>query len=327
VKTLIIAEAGVNHNGSLSTAKELIERARESGADIVKFQAFKAGALASEYAPKAAYQARDGGETQYEMLKRLELSYGQNMELKKYCDEKGVGFLTSPFDVESMDEIKNLTGGTIKIPSGEIDNAPYLRRAADFHRIILSTGMSTLGEVESALGILDPHREKEVFLLHCVTQYPAPFEDVNLRAMITMKNAFRRPVGYSDHTAGTEVAIAAVAMGAVIIEKHLTLDRNMPGPDHMASLEPDEFKAMAASIRCVEKALGDGLKRPQDSEKGNMAAVRKSIVAKRDIKRGERLSPDNIALKRPGDGIPASMWDFMTGRTAEKDYAEGEMLR
>jgi N,N'-diacetyllegionaminate synthase len=327
VKTLIIAEAGVNHNGSLSTAKEMIVRARDAGADVVKFQAFKAGALAAKYAPKAAYQMSGDGETQYEMLKRLELSYEQNLELSECCAEEGIGFLTSPFDVESMDEIRNLTGGTVKIPSGEINNVPYLKRAADFSGIILSTGMSTLGEVEFALGVLDPRREKEIYLLHCCTQYPAPFEDVNLRAMLTMKDAFHRPVGYSDHTLGAEAAIAAVAMGASVIEKHFTLDRNMPGPDHRASLEPDEFKAMTASVRNVEKALGDGVKRPSDSEKGNMAIVRKSIVAKRNIKSGERFGEDNIAVKRPGDGIPASMWDFMIGRTAERDYSEGERLR
>jgi N,N'-diacetyllegionaminate synthase len=327
MKTLIIAEAGVNHNGSLQTAKEMIDGAREAGADVVKFQAFKTGALATRHATKAAYQTASGTETQYEMLERLEFTYGQNLELKEYCDKKGITFLTSPFDIESMDEIANLTGGTVKIPSGEIDNVPYLRRAAGFSRIILSTGMSTLGEVEFALGILDPLRQKEIFLLHCCTQYPAPFEDVNLTAMLTMKNAFHRPVGYSDHTVGMEVPVAAVALGAEIIEKHFTLDRNMPGPDHRASLEPDEFKTMAACIRNIEKALGGGIKRPSNPEKENMAAVRKSIVAKKDIKHGERFSEDNITVKRPGSGIPASMWDFMTGRTAEKDYSKDEALR
>ena len=325
-KTFIIAEAGVNHNGSFELAKKLIDAAAEAGADCVKFQTFKADTIVSKSAKKADYQQKttDAAESQYQMLKRLELSESDHRELQKYCRKKGIMFLSTPFDVVSIDFLDSLELECFKIPSGEITNLPYLRKVNSKHKpVIMSTGMATLNEIKEALAIL---KDCKVSLLHCTTEYPCPYEGVNLKAMQTMRDAFHLPVGYSDHTKGIEVPIAAVAMGATIIEKHFTLDRNMEGPDHKASLEPDELKAMISAIRHIEAALGTGEKEPAECEKKNIAIARKSIVAKRAIKKGEILTEENLTVKRPGDGISPMKWDEVVGTVAKRDYAEDEKI-
>lgn len=325
-KTFIIAEAGVNHNGSFELAKKLIDAAAEAGADCVKFQTFKADTIVSKSAKKADYQKKttDAAESQYQMLKRLELSESDHRELQKYCRKKGIMFLSTPFDVDSIDFLDSLGLECFKIPSGEITNLPYLRKVNSKHKpVIMSTGMATLNEIKEALAVL---KNCKVSLLHCTTEYPCPFESVNLKAIQTMRGEFHVPVGYSDHTKGIEVPIAAVAMGAKIIEKHFTLDRNMEGPDHKASLEPDELKAMVAAIRHIEAALGTGEKEPAECEKKNIAIARKSIVAKRAIKKGEILTEENLTVKRPGDGISPMKWDEVVGTVAERDYAEDEKI-
>ena len=325
-KVLIIAEAGVNHNGSIELAKRLVDAAADAGADIVKFQTFKADTIVSKTAQKADYQKRTTGaaETQYEMLKRLELSAADHEVLIDRCREKGIGFLSTPFDLDSIRYLHSLGLPFAKIPSGEITNLPYLRAVnAQGGKVILSTGMSTLDEVAAALKAL---KDCEVSLLHCTTEYPCPPNEVNLRAMLTLKERFGLPVGYSDHTQGIEIPVAAVAMGATIIEKHFTLDRNMEGPDHKASLEPDELKAMVAAIRKVEVALGNGDKAPMPSERKNMPIARKSIVAARDIRRGEALTADNLAVKRPGTGISPMEIDRVIGRHAATDIAADGVL-
>lgn len=353
--TLVIAEAGVNHNGSLDLALQLVDAAAEAGADVVKFQTFRAAALASVSAPKAAYQARQtgGGESQLEMLKRLELPYEAHQVLMDRCRERSIQFLSSPFDPESVAFLaETLRLPTLKLGSGEVTNAPLLLDVARRGKaLILSTGMATLGEVEAALGVLafgylgwpdepgqaafsaayaDPAAaavlQQKVSLLHCTTEYPAPVGDVNLRAMDTLAAAFGVPVGFSDHTEGGVIAAAAVARGARIIEKHLTLDRSMAGPDHKASLDPAGFAAMVAGIRQVEKALGHGRKHPAPSEMGNMAVARKSIVAVRPIQAGEPLTSDAVAVMRPGTGrSPIRLWDSL-GTPASRAYAPGEVL-
>jgi N,N'-diacetyllegionaminate synthase len=330
-KTFIIAEAGVNHNGSIDIAKKMIEVAKECGADAIKFQTFKAENIISKFAPKAEYQKKttEKNESQLEMVKKLELSFEDFVELKKYCDEIGIMFMSTPFDFESIKFLNNLGMEIFKIPSGEITNILYLERIGKLNKkIILSTGMADLGEIEDALDVLiqsGTHREN-ITVLHCNTEYPTPFEDVNLLAMLTIKEAFKVNVGYSDHTPGIEVPIAAVALGASVIEKHFTLDKNLPGPDHKASLEPDELKTMITAIRNIEKALGNGIKKPSPSELKNRPIARKSIVAKKKIRKGEVFTEENITVKRPGTGITPMRWYEFIGKVAERDYEEDELI-
>ena len=325
-KVLIIAEAGVNHNGSFELAKKLVDKAAEAGVDCVKFQTFKAENLVNKSAKKAEYQVKNTGknDSQLNMLKSLELTYEQFGELKQYCENKDIMFLSTPFDLESADFLNNLGMEIFKIPSGEITNLPYLRKINSFKKdIILSTGMATLEEIKAALDTL---KDCKVSLLHCTTEYPCPYDSVNLKAMATLKKEFNLPVGYSDHTKGIEIPVAAVAMGAKIIEKHFTLDKNMEGPDHRASLEPDELKSMVYAIRNVEKSFGNGVKEPQEAEKKNIAIARKSIVAKCDIKKGDIFTEENLTCKRPASGISPMKWDEIIGTRAIKDYAEDELI-
>lgn len=327
-KTLIIAEAGVNHNGSLKIAKDLVKEAKSAGADIVKFQTFNVEMIASKQAGMAEYQKENTGKTQsqQEMLKKLSLSQNDFIELAEYCKKIGIQFLSTPFDIESIHFLNDLQS-IWKIPSGEITNYPYLVEIAKTGKpVIMSTGMAALKEVEEAVGVLHDHGSGEISLLHCTTEYPTPIDEVNLRAMLTMKDRFGCKVGYSDHTEGIEVAIAAVAMGAIVIEKHFTLDKKMEGPDHKASMEPDELKAMVKAIRNIEKAVGTGEKRPSPSEIKNMVIARKSIVARRDIKQGEVLTEDNITTKRPGNGIIPMRWKEVLGTKAVRDFAEDEII-
>jgi N,N'-diacetyllegionaminate synthase len=325
----IIAEAGVNHNGSLDLAKFLVDVAVNSGCDCVKFQTFKAENVVSRFAEKAAYQKMTTvyNETQLVMIKKLELPYKDFSELKFYCDSKDVQFLSTPFDLASIDFLQSIDISMWKIPSGEITNLPYLIKIAQTGKpVILSTGMSTLEEVKAAVEILKYNGSGEITVLHCNTEYPTPYEDVNLRAMLTIQKELGVKVGYSDHTPGTDVPIAAVAMGASVIEKHFTLDKNMEGPDHKASLDPDEFVAMVKAIRNIEKALGVGEKKPSQSEIKNLPIVRKSIVAARDIVKGEKFTEDNLAVKRPGNGISPMKWFEILGTIAIKDFVEDELI-
>ena len=331
MKTLIIAEAGVNHNGDIALARKLVARAAAAGADLVKFQSFVTSKNISLNAPKAAYQIENSGnsESQYEMVRKLELSRAQHQELIAECARCGIGFFSTAFDGESLEMLMELGLDRIKIPSGEITNLPFLRLVPTYGKdVIMSTGMATLGEIEAAIAVLEKGgtgREK-VVLLHCNTEYPTPFSDVNLRAMQNMRNAFGTNVGYSDHTPGIEIPIAAVAMGAVVIEKHFTLDRSLPGPDHKASLEPDELKAMVQAIRNVEQAMGDGIKRPSPSEARNMPIARRSLIAARPIAAGEEFSPDNVAIKRPGTGLSPMQWDEVMGRRAPRAFVADELI-
>jgi N,N'-diacetyllegionaminate synthase len=330
-KTFIIAEAGVNHNGSLEMALQLIDVAVAAGADAVKFQTFKAEKVIAVNAPKACYQKETTGsdESQLEMVKKLELDETAHTKLYQYCQQKGIQFLSTPFDLESVDLLNRLGLAIFKIPSGEITNLPYLRKLGALKkRLIMSTGMTDMGEIEAALDILTESGTslENITVLHCSTEYPTPLEDVNLKAMLTIGRAFGVAVGYSDHTPGIEVAVAAVALGAVVLEKHFTLGRNLPGPDHKASLEPDEFKGMVAAIRNIEKALGDGFKRPSPSEVKNKSIARKSLVATQPIKTGELFSTDNITAKRPGTGISPMRWDEVLGQAAQKDYEKDDLI-
>ena len=330
-KVFIIAEAGVNHNGSIDMAKKLIDVAAEAGADAVKFQTFKTDKTVSRKAQKADYQKNttDAGETQYDMVKKLELDVSTHKELMSYCLEKNIMFLSTPFDHDSIDLLDELGLKIFKIPSGEITNLPYLRHIGKLNKeIIMSTGMADIGEIEDALDILvNAGTDKNnITVLHCNTEYPTPMTDVNLRAMQTIANTFKIRTGYSDHTLGIEVPVAAVALGAKVIEKHFTLDKTLPGPDHQASLEPQELKLMIESIRNIEKALGDGIKKPSKSETPNKTIVRKSIVAKKAIKKGEILNEENLTIKRPGNGISPMRWDEIIGTIAQKDYEEDELL-
>ena len=331
-KTFIIAEAGVNHNGSLEMALQLIDVAVAAGADAVKFQTFKAEKIIAVSAPKAGYQKETTGsdESQLEMVKKLELDETAHIRLYQYCQDKGIQFLSTPFDLESIDLLNRLGLEIFKIPSGEITNLPYLRKLGALKkRLIMSTGMADLGEIEDALDVLTESGTslENITVLHCNTEYPTQFEDVNLRAMLTIQNAFSGiSVGYSDHTLGIEVPIAAVAMGARVIEKHFTLDRNLPGPDHRVSLEPPELSAMISGIRNIEKALGNGIKRPSPSEVKNKPIARKSLVATESIKTGELFSADNITAKRPGAGISPMRWDEVLGQVAQKDYEKDEPI-
>jgi N,N'-diacetyllegionaminate synthase len=331
VSVLIIAEAGVNHNGDISLARQLIDIAAHAGADLVKFQTFNADRLVTIQAGKADYQMQttDAGESQHSMLRRLELSRDMHEELIAHCGARGIRFFSTGFDTQSIDELVALGMDSFKIPSGEITNLPYLRHVGRYGRpVILSTGMSTLGEIEAALDVLEQAgtNRKLVTVLHCNTEYPTPMVDVNLRAMRAIHDAFGVAVGYSDHTVGIEVAIAAVALGATVIEKHFTLDRSLPGPDHKASLEPDELKAMVKAIRNVEIALGDGIKRPTPSELKNRPIGRKSIVAARSIATGEVFSIDNVTIKRPGTGVSPMRWDELLGRKADRPYERDDAI-
>ena len=331
MKTLIIAEAGVNHNGDLKMAKQLIDTAAEAGADLVKFQSFKASSLVTRLAEKADYQNQNTNnkESQYEMLCQLELSTEMHDELISYCAIRDIGFFSTGFDIESIDLLMSLGQDCIKIPSGEITNLPYLRHIGGLGKtVIFSTGMATLGEIEAAIEVLEQAGtlRSKITVLHCTTEYPTPMAEVNLSAMQNIHSAFGVSVGYSDHTSGIEVAIAAVALGALVIEKHFTLDRNLPGPDHKASLEPKELKAMVAAIRNIEVALGDGLKRITPSETKNKPIVRKSLVAMQDIIKGEVFTEKNLTTKRPGTGIPPMRWDEVIGRKAHRNFSEDELI-
>lgn len=325
-KVLIIAEAGVNHNGSFELAKELVDKAVDACCDIVKFQtSFNPANVTGKFAQKAQYQKQTTGsdESQLEMLKKLFFPAEKFVELKKYCDKKGIEFLSTPFDLESVDFLAPLMN-IFKIPSGEITNLPYLRKINSFKKeVILSTGMAEEKEITAALSVL---KDCKVSLLHCTTEYPCPYDAVNMNAMLTLKNKFNLPVGYSDHTRGIEIPIMAVSLGAEIIEKHFTLDKNMEGPDHRASLEPLELKQMVEAIRNVEKAFGDGIKKPQEPEKKNIEIARRSIVAKRDIKQGEIFTEENLICKRPATGISPMLWDEIIGKTAKKDFFADENI-
>ena len=331
VKTTIIAEAGVNHNGDIGIAKRLIDVAANAGADMIKFQTFKAESLVSKNAQKAEYQKEetDKNESQFDMIKKLELSMDTHRELMSYCDEKNIMFLSTPFDYDSIELLNNLGLEVFKIPSGEITNLPYLRHIGKLDKqAILSTGMADIGEIEDALDILinAGTKKENITVLHANTQYPTPMEDVNLNAMITIQKKFGVAIGYSDHTLGIEVDIAAVSMGASVIEKHFTLDKTMPGPDHKVSLAPEDLKAMVFAIRNIEKALGSSEKKPTMSEAPNIDIVRKSIVANQPIKKGDKLTDKNIAIKRPGTGISPMKWEKVINTIATKDYQIDELI-
>jgi len=331
VRVFIIAEAGVNHNGSIDLAKKLIDVASATGVDAVKFQTFKAENLATKNAKKANYQKNttDQKENQFSMLKKLEMSKEMHLELINYSKNKSIKFLSSPFDHDSIELLKDLGLEVFKIPSGEITNLPYLRHIGKLNKkIILSTGMSNMDEVKNALDILvdSGTKKNNIIILHANTEYPTPMEDVNLRAMVTIGEELNVGFGYSDHTLGIEVDIAAVAMGASCIEKHFTLDCNMEGPDHKASLEPDQLREMVKAIRNIELALGNGIKKPSKSELPNIQIVRKSIIAKTKIKKGDVLKENNLAVKRPGGGISPMKWDDVVGTKATKDYKEDELI-
>ena len=330
-KILIIAEAGVNHNGDISLAKLLIDVAAEAGADLVKFQTFNADRLVTRTAKKANYQKQttDGAESQYEMLSRLELTEAMHLELIAHCEMRNIGFLSTGFDIESIDLLSNLGQECFKVPSGEINNLPYLRHIGQLEKkIIISTGMSTLGDIEAAIDVLENAGtpRSKITVLHCTTEYPTPMAEVNLRAMQSIHSTFGTAVGYSDHTQGIEVSIAAVAMGATVIEKHFTLDRNLPGPDHQASLEPEELNAMVTAIRNIEVALGDGIKRPTPGEIRNKIVARKSLVARKAIMAGEIFNEQNVGCKRPGSGISPMRLDELLGRKAGRDYLVDEEI-
>ena len=330
-KVLIIAEAGVNHNGTLELARKLVDVASDCAADIVKFQTFTADSIVSRSAEKAQYQKEttSTSESLHGMIKKLELDKETHLELNTYCKEKRIEFLSSPFDNRSIDLLDELGLERLKIPSGEINNLPYLRHIGSFAKpIILSTGMSNLSEIEAALDILEKAgtSRDEITVLHCNTEYPTPMEDVNLNAMLTIRRKLGVKVGYSDHTLGIEIPIAAVALGATVIEKHFTLDRNLPGPDHRASLEPGELKDMIKSIRNIERAMGDGVKKPSPSETKNIPIARKSIVVKMSIKKGEIFSDENLTVKRSGAGTSPMEWDNLIGRYSEKDYHPDDLI-
>ena len=338
-KVIIIAEAGVNHNGCIKRARQMVKAAKEAGVDYVKFQTAVPELVISSIAPKAEYQKQTTGEeqSQLEMCKAIHLPLSDYAELKALCEEEGVGFMSTPFDLVSIDLLSELGQDWMKVPSGEITNLPYLRKiAAAGIPVILSTGMSTIDEIIDAVEILTGQSKKypteskltkeDIILLHCNTEYPTPFCDVNLSAMRAIQEATGIRVGYSDHTVGIEVPIAAVAQGACVIEKHFTLDRNLPGPDHKASLEPSDLTAMVKAIRNIEQALGNGRKEVSQSERKNIPIARKSIVAARTIRKGETLTEDNITVKRPGDGISPMMWDSVIGTTATKDFDYDQLI-
>ncbi|MEG2548476.1 MAG: N-acetylneuraminate synthase [Eubacterium sp.] len=327
---VIIAEAGVNHNGSLALAKKMVLMGKKAGVDAVKFQTFKSEKVVSVFAKKADYQienTQNNQENQLEMVKKLELSNDAFFELQTYCQEIGIQFLSTPFDLESIVFLNQLEMPFWKIPSGEITNYPYLVKIAETHKdIVMSTGMCTMKEIEEAINVLEANGSGKISLLHCNTEYPTPMEDVNLRAMQTLKETFNVPVGYSDHTKGIEVPIAAVAMGAEIIEKHFTLDCSMEGPDHKASLEPEALTQMVQAIRNIEKAMGSGKKEPSPSEKKNIPIARKSIVANCDIEKGTVFTVENLTTKRPGNGISPMKWNAILGQKATRHFKEDELI-
>ena len=329
--TIIIAEAGVNHNGSMELAKKMVDSAKSFGVDYIKFQTGKPELVTSKFAVMADYQKKNIGkeESQLDMIKKIMLKAEDFSILKEYCDTIGIKFCSTPFDLTSIDVLALLKMDFMKIPSGEITNFPYLKKIASLKMpIIMSTGMSSLGDIEAALDVLykEGLSTNDITLLHCNTEYPTPFGDVNLKAMLTLKQCFGTKIGYSDHTKGIEVPIAAVAMGATVIEKHFTLDRTLPGPDHIASLEPNEMKKMVESIRNIEQALGDGLKTVSNSEKKNIEIARKSIVAAKDISKGEILSEENLTVKRPGNGISPMRWNEVIGKPAIRNFCEDELI-
>jgi len=329
MSVLIIAEAGVNHNGNFKLARKLIDTAKEAGADAVKFQTFKTEKIVGKFAMQADYQKDNTGkeESQFDMVKRLELSYDEFSRLKAYCDERDIIFLSTPDEKDSLDFLVSLGVPLIKIGSGEITNFPYLKQVAmSGLPIIMSTGMSTLGEVDKALNVLQRSGNNSVTLLHCTTDYPTRFEDVNLKAMLTLKEAFKLPVGYSDHTLGNETAIAAVALGATVIEKHFTIDKDLEGPDHKASLNPEELKDFVRAIRNTEKLLGDGIKKPSEREARISMNVRRSIVAARDLKKGTLLEESMLDYKRPGTGVKPEFAYLMIGRKLKRDIKEDELI-
>ncbi len=329
MRVTIIAEAGVNHNGDIELARKMVDAAHTAGADYIKFQTFVPEKLVSRYASKADYQKNNTNsqESQLEMLRALAFTQEDFIQLQRYCGQVGIGFLSTPFDLESIQFLNQLRMDFWKLPSGEITNLPYLEAIAHTHKkVVMSTGMCELGEIRDAIQILESNGAGEITLLHCNTEYPTPFCDVNLRAMKQMEEVFRKPVGYSDHTIGIEVPIAAAALGAEVIEKHFTLDKQMKGPDHKASLEPDELKQMVQAIRNIEISLGDGQKRRTHSEEKNCQAARKSIVAKREIRAGELFSEENLSIKRPGSGISPMHWHEMIGQKAQRDYKEDELI-
>ena len=328
---LIIAEAGVNHNGSFSLAKKLVDAAKNCGADVVKFQTFKSNNLVTPYTKKALYQNSNvkDNESQLDMLRKLELSFDQQIDLKNYCNEKNIEFLSTAFDLESLDLIGKMNLKRLKIPSGEITNLPYLRKIGSLGKpIILSTGMSNMQEIRNAINQLQlvGTSRKDISILHCTSEYPAPLFDVNLKAMSSIKKEFKVNVGYSDHTLGVEVSFAAVSLGAQIIEKHITLDKNLVGPDHKASLEPQEFRNLVEGIRNISIALGKEEKKITNSELKNLKIVRKSIVAKKDIKKGELYTKENLTTKRPGSGICPMKWDEIIGKVSNKDYNSDDLI-
>lgn len=326
---IIIAEAGVNHNGSVERAKQMAATAKEAGADYVKYQTFVPGQLVSKFAAKAQYQkaATGEGESQLQMLEKLALERQDFIELKQYCDTLGIGFLSTPFDLSSIDFLETLDMDFWKLPSGEVTNYPYLVKIGRTGRkVVMSTGMCSMAEIRDAVVALEENGTSDITLLHCNTEYPTPFEDVNLRAMEHIRREFGKAAGYSDHTLGIEVPIAAAALGATVIEKHFTLDRTLEGPDHKASLEPSQLKQMVTSIRNIERSLGDGIKKRTSSEEKNCAAARKSIVAKCPIRKGEIFTEGNLTVKRPGGGISPMKWNEVLGQAAGKDYETDELI-
>ena len=326
---IVIAEAGVNHNGSFELAKKMVDAAKEAGVDYVKFQTFNPQKLVSKYAKKAKYQKETTGsdETQLQMLQKLTLTEDNFLSLRDYCKEVGIGFISTPFDLDSIAFLETFDMDFWKVPSGEVTNLPYLEAIDRTKRkVVMSTGMCNMNEIQDAMEVLKKNGTTEITLLHCNTQYPTPYEHVNLSAMSTIKDTLHKEVGYSDHTQGIEVPIAAVAMGATVIEKHFTLDKNMEGPDHKASLDPTELKQMVSAIRNIEKAIGNGLKEPSSSELTNKAVARKSIVASREIKQGEILSEYNLTTKRPGTGISPMKWYEVIGKAAARDFSEDEII-
>lgn len=330
-QTTIIAEAGVNHNGNFQTAKKLIDAAASAGADFVKFQTFVASEIVTPHAIKADYQIENtgDGETQIEMISKLELKQEWHGELIEHAQKNNIGFLTTAFDSQSLNFVKKLDLHLMKIPSGEITNRPYLKQIASFRKpIIISTGMANLDEIDAALAVLVSNGAslEDITMLHCTTEYPAPFHEVNLCAMKTLRERFNVKIGYSDHTQGIAVPIAAVALGATVIEKHFTLDRTMPGPDHKASLEPEELTAMINAIRETELSLGDGVKIATPSEEKNKIAARKSIVARKNISKGEILDETNLTCKRPGNGLTPMLWDKIIGSPASKSFEKDELI-
>lgn len=325
----VIAEAGVNHNGSMELAKKMVIAAKEAGADYVKFQTFIPHNLVSQYADKAEYQKKATGseQSQLQMLEQLALTQQDFIELEAFCKEIRIGFISTPFDLESIDFLNGLDMDFWKLPSGEVTNLPYLEKIAQTGKaVIMSTGMCEMEEIEEAVAVLEKNGAGDIVVLHCNTEYPTPMQDVNLLAMKQMAEVLKKPIGYSDHTQGIEVAIAAVALGATVIEKHFTLDKTMEGPDHRASLEPDELAQMVRAIRNIEQSLGDGQKKRTESEKKNCAVARKSIVAKRTIQKGERFTEENLTVKRPGNGISPMCWYEILGKVANREYVQDELI-